>query len=32
MALSLICQRAGRNTDAEQAMSAAMEKQWSRRE
>ncbi len=32
MALSLTCQRAGRNADAEQAMSTAMEKQWSRKE
>ena len=28
MAVSLICQRAGRNADAEQAMGTAMEKQW----
>ena len=28
MAMSLICQRAGRRADAEQAMAEAMEKQW----
>jgi Flp pilus assembly protein TadD len=28
MAMSLICQRAGRLAEAEQAMTAAMEKQW----
>jgi Flp pilus assembly protein TadD len=31
MALSLICQRAGRIADAEQAMGQAMEKQWAAR-
>jgi len=31
MAMSLICQRAGRNAEAEQAMGMAMEKQWSGR-
>jgi predicted Zn-dependent protease len=29
MAMSLICQKAGRLADAEQALSEAMEKQWS---
>ncbi len=28
MAMSLICQQAGRTTEAEQAMSEAMQKQW----
>jgi predicted Zn-dependent protease len=28
MAMSLICQKAGRTADAEQALSQAMEKQW----
>jgi Flp pilus assembly protein TadD len=28
MAMSLVCQRAGRLAEAEQAMSEAMEKQW----
>jgi Flp pilus assembly protein TadD len=32
MAMSLICQRAGRIPEAEQAMSMAMEKQWSTRQ
>jgi Flp pilus assembly protein TadD len=31
MALSLICQRAGRIPEAEQALSMAMEKQWAAR-
>ena len=31
MALSLICQRAGRIPEAEQAMGMAMEKQWASR-
>jgi Flp pilus assembly protein TadD len=31
MALSLICQRAGRIPEAEQALSMAMEKQWASR-
>jgi Flp pilus assembly protein TadD len=31
MAMSLICQRAGRIPEAEQAMGTAMEKQWSAR-
>jgi len=31
MAMSLVCQRAGRNADAEQAMAEAMEKQWARK-
>ncbi len=28
MALSIVCQKAGKTTEAEQAMSQAMEKQW----
>jgi Flp pilus assembly protein TadD len=32
MAMSLICQRAGRLPDAEKAMGTAMEKQWSARQ
>jgi Flp pilus assembly protein TadD len=31
MALSLVCQRAGRIPEAEQAMGMAMEKQWNQR-
>ena len=31
MAMSLVCQRAGRLADAEQAMAQAMEKQWEAR-
>ena len=28
MAMSIICQKAGRMTEAEQALALAMEKQW----
>jgi len=31
MAMSLVCQRAGRNTEAEEAMARAMELQWAAR-
>jgi predicted Zn-dependent protease len=32
MAMSLVCQRAGRLPEAEQALAAAMEKQWTARQ